>query len=261
VIISGRVEAGLIFIDMAFFLMLCMLGTAALTAVSVWREAFRVFGPRAPALGLRVMRLRSRQRIRYGTFTFQLLFVVLAGAYFLMLFLTGRGSLGTGMPAAIAAVVLIQFAAPPSVVVLGTSTNEGRRLFSKVRRAVPGRSLSLLQSGVLDVIEGPSFTRTSDPAWQSTVRELMQIAPMIVVDARLTSAAVRQEVEWIVDSVLRHRTVFITADDGRDVVLQELRASRSDVSVDDLTVIPGRHIDTLSGRLSAGMAATIAEGP
>ena len=246
---------------MAFLLLLCILAAAVVTTVAVWRDAFRVFGARAPAVGFRVIRLRSRQRIRYGTFTFQLLYVLLAGAYFLFLLLTGRSSLPAGIAVAVSFAVLCLFAAPPCVVFLGTSTREGKRLFSKVRWAVPGRSLSLLQSGALDVIHGPSFTRTSDSTWQSTVRELMKLAGMVVIDARLTSPALRQEVEWIVASDLRHRAVFITGDDGRDEILQELHALRSAVAPDDLVVIHERHVDALPQLLSAAISATITDRP
>lgn len=197
------------------------------------------------------MRLRVRQPLRYGSFTFQLLFVVLAAAYFLRMLVTGDAPGQAALPAAIGAVVLLLFLVPPSVVFLGTSTADGRRLFTKVRWEVPGRALSLLQSGALDVVHGTSFTRTTDSSWQSTVRELMALAALIVVDARLTSPAVRQEVEWIVGSDLRRRVVFIIGDDGRDAVLRELQSLQADVRVGDLVVISERDIKTLPRHLRA----------
>ena len=239
---------------MLFGLKLLILTAAALTTAWGWRDAFRVYGSRAPALGWRVVRLRCRQPVRYGTFTFQLLLVILTGSYFLPRLLTGSGSMETGVVVAIAASVLFGFAEPPSVVFLGTSTEDGKRLYSRVRWAVPGRCLSLLQSGAFEVVHGTSFTRTRDDAWQSTVRELAMLAALVVVDARLTSPAVRREAEWIVDSELRRRAVFVRGDDGRDVVLQELRASRPDARLDDLNVIQEHQVGALGLRLSAARA-------
>ena len=236
---------------MLLILMLGMLAASLFTMVGLWREAFRVFGARAPALGLRVVRLRSRQPFRYGSFTFQVFIVVLGSGYFVLMLATGDDPGQAALPVGIGAVVLLQFLVPPAVVFLGKSTPDAKRLFAKVRWEVPGRSLSLLQSGALDVIHGPSFTRTTDSAWRSTVRELMTLVPLIVVDARVTSRAVRQEVEWIVDSALWRNVVFIIGDDGRDEVLRDLQALRPDVRIGDLTVISERHINTLPRHLNA----------
>lgn len=236
---------------MLLILMLCMLATSVVTVVWLWWDAFRLFGTRAPAQGMQVMRLRSRQPLRYGSFTFQLLMEVLASGFFLLLLLTGHDSGEIVVAVAIGWVVLLQFLVPPAAVFLGKSTPEGKRLFANVRWELPGRTLSLLQSGALDVIHGPSFTRTTDSSWQATVRELMTLAPLIVVDARVTSRAVRQEVEWIVDSALRRRVVFIIGDDGRDAVLRELQELRPDVRVVDLVVIRERQIKTLPRYLTA----------
>jgi hypothetical protein len=222
---------------------------AGFTAVSGWRDAFRVFGTRAPAVGWRVVRLRCRQPIRYGSFTFQLLGVAVGGLYFLLRLLTGNGSVEAAIPVAVAVIVLFQFAQPPSVVFLGTSTDEGRQLYSKIRWEIPGRSLSLLQSGALEVVHGTSFARTGDRVWQSTVRDLSKLAALVVVDARLSSPAVQQEAEWIVDSELRQRVVFIRGDDGREAVLQELRAARPHAAFEDLSVIQEHEIRSLAGRL------------
>jgi len=120
---------------------------------------------------------------------------------------------------------LVRKTMPPTVMLLASSGPAGKGLLANLKLAIfPGRTAALLRSSidsfaqnVIDVdhatesyISDDNF-RTSGDDWQSVVQELLDFAPLIVLDARVVNPAVAWEVGHVMRSDLR-RKVVVAAD-------------------------------------------------
>jgi hypothetical protein len=141
--------------------------------------------------------------------------------------------------ALIGVLCLTLFPVPPIAVVFSSSTDKQLRWALSLKRFTAGRRvISLLDTGYLAVkprlsdawlitiIRSGSLTdvlRTSNPnRWQSVVRELIEISPIIIVDTRVCTPALLFEASSVLTSEYAYKAIFIRADDGTSPVLERL---------------------------------------
>lgn len=117
----------------------------------------------------------------------------------------------------------------PVVLVLGTSTHSSiRRQRAIKRRLSPLRVVSLLD---VDVPWDTSlanettldwFRTTNEDDWWLVVTGLMEIAPILVIDAAAETAGVLRECRHILGADLWRKCLFLTPPDGSAPVLDRL---------------------------------------
>lgn len=107
---------------------------------------------------------------------------------------------------------------PGSIVVLGSSNEQQIALQASIRDAVwPFRPVSLLQTDRLAVdmkIHGDCFRIGNEVDWREAVSALCRSAPLIVLDIRNVTPAVRHEIEHVFKSGYAYKTLFIGPDDA-----------------------------------------------
>jgi len=132
------------------------------------------------------------------------------------------------------------FVRTPTILYLGASTSANFRLFKLIQANGPALVLSALDHSHPNVLAGrplnqydsqmaeyfralpnydiaqPTTLRTRDGEWERTVRELMDMVPLIVLDLQIPAAHVVQEVEWITEGGYAHKTILVAADDSID---------------------------------------------
>ena len=99
----------------------------------------------------------------------------------------------------------------------------GTRLFSTINRQNLS-SVSLLHAGIGTTTAAESL-RTRHQRWQTTVRELIRISHLVVIDARIMSANIMCEAEWMLQRDLTVKAVFVIGDDGEQPVIDAMRSA------------------------------------
>jgi hypothetical protein len=127
--------------------------------------------------------------------------------------------------------LVIYQALPPSVVVLGTSRHEMFDMRHWLERAVnPYRVVVLLEpASTVDkqdtVFRKNQFNwdnlRTSDGHWRDTAFRLIEMSPTLVIDARVHTMGVAEEILRISNSNLIHKALFVENEDQTAPAINE----------------------------------------
>lgn len=127
--------------------------------------------------------------------------------------------------------LVIYQALPPSVVVLGTSRHEMFDMRHWLERAVnPYRVVVLLEpASTVDkqdtVFRKNQFNwdnlRTSDGHWRDTAFRLIEMTPTLVIDARVHTTGVAEEILRISNSNLIHKALFVENEDNTAPAINE----------------------------------------
>lgn len=137
---------------------------------------------------------------------------------------------------------------PPTVLYLATSSGVASLLYSEVMLAVaPLKTVQLLDPSKAGFGADSTIHRTGYRVrrdWQAAVRKLCAITPLIIVDARVPSDGLSEEISHLVDSGLHHRSLFISNDDGD---LPALRFVRLPPAIVLVTARPQELVSTLRG--------------
>jgi len=171
-----------------------------------------------------MIRLRARQPVGWGTFWWFPIYYTGAVVYFLS---TDAFNKDVHL-AVITGIFIVSFfltyTATPVVVFFGTSTGDGKKLFSKVGWNVPGEPLSLLRPSKFSLFSA-GFIRTRQEHWQRTVLELSELACLIVLDARVMSDLVAKEADWLLDPRTAFKTIFVVGNDGSQPILDSVESA------------------------------------
>lgn len=154
--------------------------------------------------------------------------------------------------------VLMIFLLPPTAIVLASSSPaSGKLLENTARQLFPFRVLSLLDGKRL----GPTiFAGKTDNlrtimgrSWRAAVHRLIEITPLVIVDARLATPPVCEEVRHMLDARRVVKAIFIVNDDGSAPALREAGA---DARKAQLVCYPAYDVPRAIDRfLSTGAAA------
>ena len=127
--------------------------------------------------------------------------------------------------------LVIYQALPPSVIVLGTSRHEMFDMRHWLERAVnPYRVVVLLEpASTVDkqdsVFRKNQFNwdnlRTSDGHWRDTAFRLIEMSPTLVIDARVHTMGVAEEILRISNSNLIHKALFVENEDKTAPAINE----------------------------------------
>ncbi len=166
---------------------------------------------------------------RRGALIFLVLLLIIAQGVWLVLFRgVPAGSYIVRICLAVAGGVLMIILLPPTAIVLASSSTESGRVLEVVaRQFFPLRVVSLLDGSRLGstiwASKHDNLRTILGHTWRSTVHRLVDISPMIIVDARFTTPPVCEEIEYMLHPGRAGRAVFVTNDDGRAPGLQEVR--------------------------------------
>ena len=120
---------------------------------------------------------------------------------------------------------------PPSVIVLGTSRHEMFDMRHWLERAVnPYRVVVLLEPASTIGKQESNFRknqfnwdnlRTSDSHWRDTAFCLIEMSPALVIDARVHTMGVAEEILRISNSNLIHKSIFVENEDNTAPAIDE----------------------------------------
>ena len=165
-----------------------------------------------------------------------------------------------GLLAALVAGVLISLHylfTPPAVLFLSSSFPGAEQSFDVIRRAIaPHRAVALLsERQVPDVrLNSSSWDnlRTLDETvWRDTVHRLMTMAHIVIIDLRVMTDNVHDELTRLLASPHVHKTLCVTDNDSEALFLEVIRGQpqgRTIEQVTVMTVIPSvrRRVATLN---------------
>ncbi len=140
---------------------------------------------------------------------------------------------------------------PPSVLLLGTSRNKTLALRHNLERGLyPYRVVVLLEPVAAVSATDSLFTRTlfewdnlrtSAGSWRSSVFGLIGMVPTIVIDARVSTKGVVEEIHRVVCLGLLDKTLFVANEEGEAPALVDARVQVPASSVQVETIV----VDTL----------------
>jgi hypothetical protein len=132
----------------------------------------------------------------------------------------------------------LDFVRTPEVLYLGASSAPNFSLFKLIQSNGPGLILSAIDHAHPDVMRGRPISRYAGPLaayfqalpgyagpqattlrtregeWERTVRELMDVAPLVVLDMQLPVPHVLRELSWIISSDYTYKTILVTTEDS-----------------------------------------------
>lgn len=208
----------------AFVYFLSLLPFTIIIAVTWFRE-YQLHGRDLP----RAVRVAARATWRSRTRVF---LIVATGALAGALFAPRWLSLSTGERITAVAAAATTFAwvlRPPGILILASSDNsESRRLISKIgwRAALGHRVVFLLAPAALREAAAPdvpirdrmdNLYATTVTDWMSNVHELLDIAPMIVIDARQLSEGLAYELAAVESSYWLSAKTYVVIDQTAQV--------------------------------------------
>ena len=136
---------------------------------------------------------------------------------------------------------------PPTVVFLAASQPEQRILAVELVSAIsPCRVIFLLSEGVgIGVYNHDDFSRNNlrmgkDEDWRKIVHLLIDMSPIIVVDTRVATPPVSEEVIRIISTNSFGKTLCVVGSHGESPALDQAMQSAS--STDSLTRIPAEQV-------------------
>ncbi|HYG81322.1 MAG TPA: hypothetical protein VD861_13085, partial [Pyrinomonadaceae bacterium] len=123
----------------------------------------------------------------------------------------------------------IRTTTPPAVLLLGASTHSSIRRQQEVKaRVSPLRVVSLLEVDIpWDRGLGPEmaldcFRTSNEDDWWAVITRLLEMAPVIVIDAAAETAGVLREAKHILTTGIERKCLFMTPPDGSAPVLDGL---------------------------------------
>jgi len=157
--------------------------------------------------------------------------------------------------------LLLIFLLPPTVIVLAASSQFSKRLFVETKREMlPFRVVSLLD-GKLRVLAslggvGRDNLRTVRVAnWRAAIGRLVEITPLVIVDARFPTLHVCEEISYLVDAHSLGKAIFVINDNGTAPALEAVGV---DTVHHPLVCYPARDIPAAVARFrDTGEIATI----
>lgn len=222
------------------YLIWIVAGLHLIMAIGIWWATVRTLGlsslrhcPRMARLSFRAAPIRELLLVMLTT----VIAIIIISVYVS----TSEYVAGSPQNAVILIVVLCctLFVVPPAALVFSSSTDRQLRWALSLKGLTRGRRvISLLDTAymrpkfslgdVWAVTRRRSFTmtdilRTSDMNnWQSGVRELIEITPIVVVDTRVATPALLFEASTMLAPQNRHKAIFVTNNDGACPVLETL---------------------------------------
>jgi hypothetical protein len=192
-------------------------------ALNMWLRSRLMLGP-VPAETRGVMRQLLSVSRQAESLEWSRLVALYAGIGMLLAAVVSRNALYL-LPAAAALILLwwirIRTTTPPFVLLLGTSTPTSVRRHRDVKRALsPLRVVSLLDSDIpwerelAREVALDCYRTTLDDDWWAVVTQLIGIAPMVALDAAVTTDGVRREWAYIVQSGWTGKCLGLTPPDG-----------------------------------------------
>lgn len=123
---------------------------------------------------------------------------------------------------------LMMIILPPSAIVLASSSFQSRWLLETIVWGFkPLRVITLLDASRLGTIliaaRHDNLRRFGGQSWQPIVHRLIDIAPLVIVDARIFTPQVREEIEYMLQPERVRRAVFIINDDRSAPGLQAIQ--------------------------------------
>lgn len=137
---------------------------------------------------------------------------------------------------------------PPGLIYLGASQSSGFFFVQKLMSAIaPMKVTHLLNSFEAGAILGDQVHQSEyrvTKGWQEAVRSLCNIAPLIILDSRIITPYVLEEVQHILNSDNKHRTIFLSEKDGSSPILKFLDDSHNGFV---FTLTPEAAVASLNG--------------
>jgi hypothetical protein len=254
--------------------LLWLVAAAHLSMVfGVWLATLRTLGLRSLRRGPRIFRLSSRAApVR------EILVVILLPV--LAVSLMSASGFGAGFAARVPWVALALIGAsypalllvPPAVLVFSSSTDRQVRWVMSLKRFTAGRRVvSMLDTGyvsvrprvgdILSVMRGRSGTltdvlRTSDAVeWRQGALELIELSPVVVVDARVCTRALLFEAGAVLGAGGAYKALFVSEDDGTCPLLERLLDEGGARPSDRLSVVKEEELGPLLQALLASADA------
>lgn len=210
-----------------------------------WAGDIRLIGPRTAVTNVAFLtRIRYRAPIMYKLRLSQhavgLTDLVVIG--FIWAAWPKDSALGRPPPAALLAMAMVlsyrlEYVRTPTVLYLGASSPANFSLFKRILANGPGLVLSAIDHADPVVMEGrplsrsdsfmahylqalpgydvpqPSTLRTRAREWECTVRELIDLVPLVVLDVQIPAPHVLWESEWIGAGGHAFKTVLVTTNE------------------------------------------------
>jgi len=217
------------------------LGSAAIASVIAayygvlaahrWFRSRSVLGPTFPETRETLLRLLAVSR-QGNRLTLTRLTLFYGGLSVLVVAVVARE--WPGLVVAIAPFVLIWWmdvrtTTPPVALILGTSTHSSIRRQRAIKyRLSPLRVVSLLEVGVpwdtslANEMVLDCFRTTNEDDWWLVIIRLMEITPILAIDAAAETAGVLREGRHILGSDLWRKCLFLTPPDGSAPILDHL---------------------------------------
>ena len=143
-----------------------------------------------------------------------------------------------GLLGCVAVETTLQGMLPPLVLFLGVSSYEQFKTLKRVQKTVPCLVVTLINQVEESILRqydrhyrgmgldptGPRYEslRTREGLWEITVRELIDMVPIVILDTRVASDPVSQEAAWMLEPERLHQVMFVTDDEGNAPVLESL---------------------------------------
>lgn len=143
-----------------------------------------------------------------------------------------------GLLGCVAVGTTLQGMLPPIVLFLGVSSYEQFKTLKRAQKTVPCLVVTLINQVEESVLRqydrhyrgmgldstGPRHEslRTRDGLWEQTVRELIDMVPIVILDTRVVSDHVLQEAAWMLQPERLHQVTFVTDDEGNAPVLESI---------------------------------------
>jgi hypothetical protein len=134
---------------------------------------------------------------------------------------------------------------PPSVLCLSSSREDAIWIQERIATSCfPHRVVSLYRLDPLNErnpsnIEADIFRTRDDSQWRSAVRTLLKIAPVLVIDTRLDTSALREEIACVFESKLDYKAILILSVEGEVLGLQGLHESKRNAACLHVTSVEG----------------------
>ena len=200
-------------------------------AAHIWLRSRSLLGPTSPETHKTLRKLLEVSRQGRGlTVTRLTLFYVGLG----MFVVTIAAREWIGLLVAVAPFVLIAWmnvrtTTMPVALILGTSTHSSiRRQRAIKRRLSPLRVVSLLDvdvpwdTSLANEVSLDCFRTTNEKDWWVVITRLMEITPVLAIDAAAETAGVLREGQYILGADLWRKCLFLTPPDGSAPILDHL---------------------------------------
>lgn len=200
-------------------------------AVHMWLRSRIALGPTPPETPSKLRRLLDVSR-QADSLSLARVTLFYGGIGALIVAALAREWLGLAVaasPFVLISWMHVRTTTPPAVLILGTSTHSSIRRQRAIKRKVsPLRVVSLLDTGVpwdeslANEMALDCFRTTNLEDWWLVITQLMEIAPILAIDAAAETSGVLREGRHIFGAGLTHKCLFLTPEDGSASVLDRL---------------------------------------